>query len=250
MRLSHENSPRPSPTDPPRSADGHVELDKRSSPKADRASLTIERRAALALAGVIVMLVAGGIVTYGISAEFMRSAESVAYTQEARARIGHLHASVADAESALRTYGLSGGVGHRDMYRTFANDAGIRASELAVFVTDPAQRDRAARLKALVDRRLANLHLAMLVYDRRGGVRQDTLELIEAGTALMTQVRALSDEIDLGETRLLELRRSHADEIRQAAVSIFVALLLGAALVYVVMLRGIRREMLARHEAV
>jgi PAS domain S-box-containing protein len=211
--------------------------------------MTIERRVALALAGALLLLIVGGLVTYRSSLAFVRTAESIAYTQEVRAQLGHLHASVADAESALRTYGLSGEAGFREMYRQFANEATLRARNLTAFVVDAEQRSRVIRLKELVDRRLANLHQAMLVYDRIGGARQDTVPMIEAGNGVMVKLRMLTDEIDAGEVALLDARRDHATDTRWNALTYLVSTLVGAAIVFVLMLRGIRRESIARDEA-
>ncbi|XHS78590.1 ATP-binding protein [Burkholderiaceae bacterium UC74_6] len=194
--------------------------------------VTIESRVATALAGALLLLVVGGGVTYRAGADMARSTEWVAHTQEVRALLNRVYATVTDAVIAHQALGRSPDDDDPDRLQAAITEARSQIRQLQDLMSDnPDQSRRAAQLGRDIEERLRRLS---------GGDR---------GTELMPGIRALTREIDVAEQRLLAERTARADRARRNSLVFLMLTLFGACAVFLYLLRNIRQEMLARAQS-
>ncbi|HEV7912351.1 MAG TPA: ATP-binding protein, partial [Albitalea sp.] len=207
---------------------------------------SVEFKVALGFVGAFLLLVVGGGITYRTGAEFVQSAQMVAHTQEVRTRLGKLHATVSEAESAQRDYLLTGAAHHKRAYLTFAGEARAHAIALEALEADNAAHlQLLARLKGLVGQRLDSLEETVVLHDSQGFDAARAQVATDQGTRLMDAVRALTHEMDGTEAALLVQREARAARDRQNSLVFLIITLVGAAAVFLFLLHSIRRQMLA-----
>jgi PAS domain S-box-containing protein len=208
---------------------------------------TVEFKIAGAFVGALMLLMVGGGITYGASAEYVRMTQLAADTQEIRARLGRLYAAVSDAESAARTYVLTSAGHYKDDFVRFDGASRGHAADLRSLVDDdPAQSEQAARLSELVAQRLTALEQTIALHDLRGREAARALVLIEAGSRIMDTLRDSTRAMHDAEAALLLERQSLAIGGRRAALANLLITLLGAAGLFALLLGSVRREMHAR----
>jgi len=194
---------------------------------------SIESRVATALAGALLLLVVGGGVTYRAGADMSRSIQWVAHTQEVRALLNRVYATVTDAVIAHQARLRDGADGDAELLRSAVIETRNQISQLQQLTADnPDQSRRAAQLGRDIQEGLLRLD---------GGA--------DRGMALMPEIRALTREIDGAEQRLLAERNARAERARRNSLVFLLLTLFGASAVFVYLLRNIRREMLARAQA-
>jgi len=196
------------------------------------------------------LLLFGGTYTYRTTVEFANSVQWVAHTQDARATLATLYASLAGAELAQRDYLLTTQHARLDQYVRLVDVVQHRVAELARLTSDDAaqQRDRAA-LESVVKRRLDELAGVLTAYQSYGlpaareVLRQSRLS---SGTE---DVRVITERMDAVEARLLAERQEAAAHVRRTTLISLLVTLAVASAIFIVLFRGIRREMLARRGA-
>ena len=207
----------------------------------------IERKVAAGFIGVFLLLVVGGGLTYRAFAESAHWTRRVAHTQEVRERLSHRYAAVSDAESAARGYLLNGAHRHKQDYIRFVGEAGAHAEVLGALVADdPSQQELLARLNELEAQRLNLLERAIEVRDNQGWQVAQASEAVETGAWVMDGLRDLTARLDSAESALLDEREANADRYRLNALFFLIGTLAATAGIFAFLLRGIRREMLAR----
>jgi len=196
------------------------------------------------------LLLFGGTHTYRTSVELANSVEWVAHTQDVRATLANLYGSLAGAELAQRDYLLTTQHARLDQYVRLVDVVQHRVAELARLTSDDAaqQRDRAA-LESVVKRRLDELAGVLTAYQSYGlpaareVLRQSRLS---SGTE---DVRVITERMDAVEARLLAERQEAAAHVRRTTLISLLVTLAVASAIFIVLFRGIRREMLARRGA-
>jgi PAS domain S-box-containing protein len=196
------------------------------------------------------LLVFGGAYTYRTNVQLADSVEWVAHTQEVRATLADVYGTLAGAELAQRDYLLTTLHPRLDEYLRLAGGVQNRLGELVRLTSDnPAQQADLATLKSLVKSRLDELADTLAAYQSYG---------LPAARAVLEQarlsggsevVRVITERMDAAEARLLtERQRAATDSRRTTLMSLLFTLALASA-IFVVLFRGIRREMLARRDA-
>jgi PAS domain S-box-containing protein len=210
----------------------------------------IEIKFAGGLFGAFLLLLLGGGVAYRSSDDFARTTQWANHIQEVRAQLGELYAAVADGESAGRAYLLTGVQRHRDDTLRLAGECRRRAEALGSLVAgDPSQERRLERLKAMVEQRLGTLERTVAVYESRGFEPARATAATEEATRTMQAIRDLTREMDRAEDALLVQTEARAHRDRQVLLLVLVLTLICAAGGCALLLRNIRREMLARAAA-
>jgi PAS domain S-box-containing protein len=196
------------------------------------------------------LLLFGGTYTYRTSVQFADSVEWIAHTQEVRATLADLYGSLAGAELAQRDYLLTMQNARLDEYARLVDVVQHRLEELGRLTSDnPAQQGDRAALKSAVKRRLDGMAGTLAAYRAYG---------LAAARAVLGQdrlgsgadaVRVIIERMDAVEARLLAKRQTAAGSIRHTTlISLLVTLALASAL-FIVLFRGVRREILARRGA-
>jgi signal transduction histidine kinase len=206
------------------------------------------------LAGFIVavsLMVLGGGFTYSTSVEFADSVEWVAHTQEVRATLADLYASLAGAELAQRDYLLTGEKKRREDYERLVGVVENQLAAVGSLTSDnPTQRENVLTLRPAVAKGVQAMAGALTAYDHFG--LEAARALIATGRRAasegMPDVLAQIERMDHVEARLLRERQAISARHRQITfLSLLVTLGIGAALL-VWLFRGVRREMRGREK--
>jgi PAS domain S-box-containing protein len=196
------------------------------------------------------LLLAGGGYDYRSQVHFVRSAEWVAHTQEVRACVAALTRALAQADVALRDYlGTSDPDDRADYLSALAEVEHGLGVLRRLSADNPRQTLNLGALAPLVAVRLDNLRLA-LDADARFGTRAARAVLAtdrEARTA--PAIQRITDRIEHEEQRLLAERERTWVGARQTALVSLIATLVVAGAIFVALLLGVHREILARREA-
>jgi PAS domain S-box-containing protein len=197
---------------------------------------------------VVILLIAGGGITYESGVSFAATAERVAHTQEVRAELGRLYGAIAEAQSAQRGRLLLGNDDARAEFDERVADARARLRVLGNLIADnPAQVARKQRLEALIDARIGGLERLAQV----GGASADDASVrsalaADAGDGAMRQIRQTSDEMDAAEAALLQTRAERAQRQRLTTLMSLLATLAVMSAIFVLLFRSVQREMRAR----
>ncbi len=205
------------------------------------------------LAGFIIalsLLLAGGAYTYRASAQFARSTEWIAHTQEIRAALASLYGSLAGAEVAVRDYVLTTNPRQREEYEFLVRDVHRRLDDLGQLTADnPEQRHNFAALRPVVEGRLAAMASALTAYADFGVPAARAVIGVERTTNSTQDVRELTLRMNAVEGRLLAARQAEATAVRRTTLLSLLATLGLASVLLLVLFRAIHREVLGRGEA-
>ncbi|MGH9562759.1 MAG: PAS domain-containing protein, partial [Terracidiphilus sp.] len=196
------------------------------------------------------LLLFGGTYTYRTSVELAGSLEWVAHSQEVRATLAGLYGSLAGAELAQRDYLLTAQPARLDEYKHLAESAQKDLAEIAVLTGDnPAQQRNWVQLRTAVAGRLDYMADSLAAYQGYGLPAARAVLGVGRRSAGGDDVRAATDRMDAVEVRLLALRRAASSHVQSTTlISLLVTLALASA-IFIALLRGVHREMLARRNA-
>ena len=216
--------------------------------KGRRSRASIELRVAGGFAGVFLLLIVAGGLNYRTSDGYAQSARWVAHSQEVRAQLHRLYEALSDAEAAARAYVLSGVPAQREEALRLSTEARRIAQDLSHLVAgDADQRPLVRRLDELWAERLAGLAQAMADFDAQDGRDAGAASLaIEEDAGRMADFRRVTYDMETADAAVLARREARARDDRQNALLFLVLTLLLSATIFAFLLRGIRREMLAR----
>jgi PAS domain S-box-containing protein len=208
------------------------------------------RLEALILGGFIpttLLVVVGGGLIYGSGANFARTTDLVAHTQEVRAELGRLYAAIVDAELAQRNNVLLGDPSFESAFRARAEEARRHVTLLGRLIADnPAQVGLQRRLGDLIEAKIRALEEIGRVFHAQGVAGARPLFLKDTRDGIMQRIRALDESMDEAETVLLQARLALARQDRQGSL---IALLVTLALltaIFLILFRSIQREVTAR----
>jgi len=211
---------------------------------------SVEIRSLVGFLATFVLLLAAGGLTYRATVATTESARRVAHTQQVRANLGRLYATVSDAESQHRNYLLSTSPDYLEDFNRYAGEATNQTAALARLVADnPAQTKNAKELQAVVRERLTLLQSTTATFEQSGlAAAQDSIRNGE-GRKLMEAIRALITEMDSAEEELLTAREVGAAHDKALTLLFLLVTLAIAVVGFVVLFGGIRREMTTRTQA-
>jgi signal transduction histidine kinase len=201
----------------------------------------------LAFAALALLLLAGGSVAYRAAIDLSEARVRSEHTRAAIEAIEMLLAMVEGAETEQRGYLLTGD----DRYLGEATDSAARVSTaldlLAALTADDAvQHRRFARLRPLIESKLAEL--AETIRLKRGGDPDGALRLVlsDQGRRLMEQIRALTDEMTSDEEAVERARLAGTVEVNhialEAAIVVVIVSLLAFAAALLLMRHGVARQ--------
>ncbi len=200
--------------------------------------------------GALLLLLVGGGFTYRATAEFANSSQWVIHSQQVRTALRHIYATISDAESAQRNYLITGIPQRLDSYADLIIKVHDQEEGLARLVADnPGQLENLAQFRRLVDRRLDLLTRGIDLYQRHGFASAKEFVASGEGTDAMQAVGALTERMDHMEESLLVEKEATLTRTRHRTLVSLLLTLLVATCIFTVLSRGIRREMLARHDA-
>ncbi|MEK6245519.1 MAG: ATP-binding protein [Pseudomonadota bacterium] len=210
----------------------------------------VEMKILAGFIGALLLLSVGGGFTYRAAAQFTESARLVSHTQEMRTTLSHLDGIISDAESAQRNYLITGQRQQLDNYtRLTAKIKGQQEAIAHLVADDPDQSRNLAELRGLIAQVIDLLGRGITLYQQQGFPA--ARELVASGQSfqVMQAILTVTERMDAVEKKLLAEREVALTHDRQRTLNWLLLTLLVATCVFVILYRGIRREMLARNEA-
>ncbi len=210
----------------------------------------LERLVLGGFAPTAIFVLVGGGLTYESGASFGRAMERVAHTQEVRAELSRLRATVSDVEAAERNLVLTDETRYIDEVNEKTGDARRRLGRLASLIADnPAQIETQRQLNAVVEERIASLKTIETAYHAGGVVaaRRAIAQHVREGN--WERMETLSQNMDDTEGALLDARLRQAEGKRITTLVSLLATLAVLTTLFILLFRGIRQEMHARVDA-
>src|SRR5258706_3941377 len=200
------------------------------------------------IGALLLLLVAGGF-TYRAVAEFADSSQLVVHTQQVRAALRRIYATVSDAESAQRDYLITGIPRHLESYADLTIKVHDQEDVLARLIADnPGQLENLAQFRPLVDQRLDLLTHGIDLYQRHGFASARLFVASGEGTSTMQAIFDLTERMDAMEEGLLAGQEETLTSTRHRTLVSLLLTMLVATGIFTLLFRGIRREMVARNE--
>jgi len=223
------------------------EWEQAAGPSMVRATVQIKILAGF-VGSLVLLFVVGGF-TYRTGAEFADSAEWITHTQQVRAALGQLYATISDAESAQRNYLLTGDPKQKEDYAHFASMVNGREEELARLVADNmAQLRNIAALRPLIVQRMDALSRHISIFERQGMAAVRAAIAGDDGIRARQGIRDLVGRMQDAEKELLVNREATLKRTRELTLVTLLATLAVATGILMFLYGGIRREIAARAE--
>jgi methyl-accepting chemotaxis protein len=173
---------------------------------------TFGRKIALGFSlSIVVLLVVGG-VSYRSSDLLIENSHAVTHTHQVLEELSHLLSLMKDAETGQRGYLLTGNDSYLEPYTAALPEVAATLGDIQSLTADNGrQQQRIARLRPLVDAKLAELKQTIDL--RRGDGLDAALKVVtqNTGKKAMDDIRGLVSEMD-GEERALLKQRGDAAE--------------------------------------
>jgi PAS domain S-box-containing protein len=199
-----------------------------------------ERRLLVAFSAALLLTAASVAYTWRAGTDISQSLERLERSQSLRQAARHLHAAVASAEAAQRTFLLTGGAAFRAAYERHASEARELQAKLGELVgSAPAAAQGFGELQPLVTKKLAELAQQLEA--------PASAPMPPAGSpALLESIRVASENIAAAEEAWLAQRARTVVRNRVYTLSGFVLAMAAATAVLVVLFRGARAAHRAR----
>ncbi len=171
----------------------------------------VERAILIGFTLALLVLIATAIVSYGTTARLTETVEWVAKTYHIQVTLADLRARISSLESGARGYVITGREGYLSPYYSSSRGTWDAYRDLLNDIQDTEQRERLARLPALITERIA---IAQSLIDARGSRGFDAaVALVEGGSAkrVTDEIGALLDEMEAAERAILAQRTAAAE---------------------------------------
>src|SRR5437868_5247407 len=131
------------------------------------APASVETKILAGFIGSLVLLFVAGGLTYRTNAEFADTAQWIAHTQQVRAALGDLYATISDAEAAQRDYLLTGNPQHKREYLRLASTLDRQEDAFVRLVGDnKAQLENLSQLHPSIVHRMNSLASHVGTFER------------------------------------------------------------------------------------
>lgn len=164
----------------------------------------------LLFAATVVVVINAGFAFHAVN-KLMGSQELVEHTWKAINQVERVMGSAKDAETGNRGYLITGDEAYLQPYNEALHDLPIEVAALRALTSDnPSQQHRIGEMQAVLDQRLALLKQGNDL--RRSGNADAVQVLVVSGTGKlqMDHLRALADDAEAEERRLLAERNEEA----------------------------------------
>jgi len=207
---------------------------------------SIELKVLAGFACTLLLLLIGGSYVYHAATRFSEATEWVARTQQIRAELANLYATVSDAESAHLTYLFDRHPRRKQDYENHVSEIPKELKRLFALMVDPAQLEQLIELEHLITVRLYLLN-QLRMGNSSVADRPDLItNIVDAGTESMARIRSLIERMDDAEAVLLARRQSVASSEQRGALVSLIVTLAGMSVIFGLLFLSIRREALVR----
>jgi PAS domain S-box-containing protein len=231
-----------------------VLLAKQRSPGGDTPErivpASIEFRIIAGFAAVVSLLVLGGSFTYKTGEDLAVSVEWVARTQEVRTNLSDIFGALAGANVAARDYMVTGDPSRlQEYHRLIAIEHTHLAGMLALVAENAPQRDQALQLNRLVEEQLTALDRTMTAFNTFGLLAARAVLTASRSETSIGEVGAAVSRMDGIERELMRHREARAARFRLTTLASLLLTVAAAIGLFIVLFRGVHREMRARRLA-
>ncbi|MDB5798718.1 MAG: sensor hybrid histidine kinase [Paucimonas sp.] len=200
------------------------------------------------IAGLALLIASAGI-TYHTLAESTTTVQWVSHTHEVRIKLAHLYGTMSDAESAQRNYLITGQTSQlKDFGRLIVEVAEQHAALYALVTDNPEQVGNLEKLGPLIERIHDRLWYGISLYQQWGFEAARGLVAEGEGLRTMDAILAAVRHMDDVEEKLLVSREAALSNTRYRVLASLLLTLVAAALGFIALFIGVRREMDARHK--
>jgi signal transduction histidine kinase len=197
----------------------------------------MQRRDLPMLVFAVMLIVLSGSAVLGCLAarRLITNDRQVAHSDDAVVDLQTLLAALRDAETSQRGYLLTDDAGYLRRYRSAASQIRLELGRLAHELTaNPAQRVRLARLRGIVDRKLAQIERSVAL--ERRGEHATALAVVDGKVVLMNEASGQIAAMQAAEYRLLDARAASSERSGETILlAIIVATVIGGALLALVL---------------
>jgi signal transduction histidine kinase/CheY-like chemotaxis protein/HPt (histidine-containing phosphotransfer) domain-containing protein len=167
----------------------------------------VENKVLVGFILALVLLCLGGGITYRMQHNFEDSAQLLGVAQQYRTQLRALYTSIADAESAQRTYLLIGKLEYRQQFQDLARDTDDQIAQLRQHSADgPRRLAFLNEIEPLIKRRLESLSQHIDVFEREGNDAVRLAIATDDGVANMELIRRMIAQMDAQEAAVLTER--------------------------------------------
>ena len=217
------------------------------SVRRDRISGLVEAKLLVGFIGSVILLCLAGGVTYRMGVNFANSAQQVINSQQVRAALGKLYASIADAESAQRNYLLIDLPVYRTEYGRLAARVGLHVEALRQLIeSDPAQLSRLNALVPTIAGRMNALSNHVDIFDRLGEEAVRSAIATDDGVRSMASIRTQIAHMDSVEEAVLNARAAALARHRSYSLIALLTTVAIATVVLIVLFGSIVRDIRER----
>lgn len=210
----------------------------------------VEFRILAGFAAAISLLVLGASFTYKTSEQLSVSMEWIAHTQQVRTELSAIFGSLAGANVVARDYLGTGEPFRLQEYQQLVTGERAHLSNLLFLVADnAAQHDNAVRLSALVEKQLTALEQGMAAFKAYGLPAAQAVLTASRSDNTISHVSAATSQMDDIEKQLGRSREADAAKVRLTTLTSLLLTLAAAIGLFIILFRGVHREMLARRGA-
>ncbi|MBB4217980.1 PAS domain S-box-containing protein [Rhizobium sp. BK212] len=149
--------------------------------------------------------------------------DQVRVTLEIQSGIQEIHASIAEAATAMRGYLLTGRSDFLDPFDRAEDRLPVVLDEVGRRLRDWEQKMRLDRIRALVDAKVDRLQLLKQADTLRAGGREDLAAKLIEGKQVLDELRQEIDAMSRREADLLHSRTEAADRVRTLSRSLMIA---------------------------
>jgi PAS domain S-box-containing protein len=149
--------------------------------------------------------------------------DQVRVTLEIQSGIQEIHASIAEAATAMRGYLLTGRSDFLDPFDRAEDRLPVVLDEVGRRLRDGEQKMRLDRIRALVDAKVDRLQLLKQADTLRAGGREDLAAKLIEGKQVLDELRQEIDAMSRREANLLHSRTEAADRVRTLSRSLMIA---------------------------
>jgi PAS domain S-box-containing protein len=211
---------------------------------------SVEFRIIGGFAAAISLLVLGGSFTYKAGEELTDSMQWIAHTQEVRTELSAIFGAVAGANVVARDYLGTGAPSRLEEYQQLvAGERAHLANLLSLVADNPPQRENAVQLGTLVEKELTVLDQSVTAFKAYGLPAARAVLAVSRTENTVSHVGAATAKMDDIEKQLVHSREAKAAKVRLTTLTSLLLTLAAAIGLFIVLFRGVHREMLARHGA-
>jgi len=208
-------------------------------------TLSIQHKVVAALTAALVVLAGVSAVSYRGMSELAHTMELVDRTHLVLRTLEQAYGSISEAEASSRGYVLTGDSAYLRPYRGAEEAVARDLARIDSLTVDVEQRRRLAALRPLVARRFEVIEQAVAVREGEGFQAAAAVVRTGRGRALMDSVRSAIDVLSDDERARLERRSRRARAGVTRAAPLFIAGILAAAAISLLVVLVVRRDVRA-----